>query len=293
MDEYFAKKEPDAVESSSSNSSLEEMLLYYNKTNLLFFFSGLVIMFLNALLLFIIFKLRRRKKYFIIISIFLHGAGYLTASFQRYLVHYLSWLFTETWKCSFWPHLLLLDLGEKGSCLLFTAKNCSKLIINLYVMLILESMALIAWRCLGKDGRTIILGFCYHRNIGEKITTTFFDIQQRRDNVVLKKLTHMMLCTLLIHTVPLILLFATSFHVPNILHPVHYFWVLQPIALSMHLFTTCLINEEFHAAFKSRLSNTFKNLKFSLSKNNAVSNAVELKDIIHWAASSTVASRIA
>ncbi|XP_003377661.1 hypothetical protein Tsp_01874 [Trichinella spiralis] len=277
MDEYFAKKEPDAVE-----------------------------------------------------SIFLHGAGYLTASFQRYLVHYLSWLFTETWKCSFWPHLLLLDLGEKGSCLLFTAKNCSKLIINLYVMLILESMALIAWRCLGKDGRTIILGFCYHvqffsadyyfyhcmimavvvsfnlflyivcilmmlikRNIGEKITTTFFDIQQRRDNVVLKKLTHMMLCTLLIHTVPLILLFATSFHVPNILHPVHYFWVLQPIALSMHLFTTCLINEEFHAAFKSRLSNTFKNLKFSLSKNNAVSNAVELKDIIHWAASSTVASRIA
>ncbi|KAL1243149.1 G-protein coupled receptor [Trichinella spiralis] len=257
------EKEPDAVESSSSNSSLEEMLLYYNKTNLLFFFSGLVIMFLNALLLFIIFKLRRRKKYFIIISsvcisVFLHGAGYLTASFQRYLVHYLSWLFTETWKCSFWPHLLLLDLGEKGSCLfffiltldrflsvifsnycrLFTAKNCSKLIINLYVMLILESMALVAWRCLGKDGRTIILGFCYHvqffsadyyfyhcmimavvRNIGEKITTTFFDIQQRRDNVVLKKLTHMMLCTLLIHTVPLILLFATSFHVPNILHP--------------------------------------------------------------------------
>ncbi|KRY23915.1 hypothetical protein T12_11993 [Trichinella patagoniensis] len=283
MDKYFAKKEPDAVENSSSNSSLEEMLLHYNKTNLLFFFSGLVIMFLNALLLFIIFKLRRRNKYFIIISsvcisVFLHGAGYLTASFQRYLVHYLSWLFTETWKCSFWPHLLLFDLSEKGSCLFFfiltldkflsvifsnyykffTAKSCSKVIINLYVMLILESMALVAWRCLGKDRRTIILGFCYQRNIGEKITTTFFDIQQRRDNVVLKKLTHMMLCTLLIHTVPLILLFVTSFHVPNILHPVHYFWVLQPIALSMHLFTTCLINEEFHAAFKNNAVSNFK-----------------------------------
>ncbi|KRX83608.1 hypothetical protein T06_759 [Trichinella sp. T6] len=121
MDKYFAKKEPDAVENSSSNSSLEEMLLHYNKTNLLFFFCGLVIMFLNALLLFIIFKLRRRNKYFIIISIFLHGAGYLTASFQRYLVHYLSWLFTETWKCSFWPHLLLFDLSEKGSCLFFSS----------------------------------------------------------------------------------------------------------------------------------------------------------------------------
>ncbi|KRZ02353.1 hypothetical protein T11_9575 [Trichinella zimbabwensis] len=58
------------------------------------------------------------------------------------------------------------------------------------------------------------------------------------------------------------------------LHPVHYFWVLQPIALSTHLFITCMINDDFHALFKSKLSNTYKNLKFLLSKQNTVSIAM-------------------
>ncbi|KRZ32867.1 hypothetical protein T4B_9039 [Trichinella pseudospiralis] len=335
------KKEPDEFgngkfEAHLFNSSREELLLYYEKTNTQFFFSGLVIMFLNALLLFLILKLRRRKKYFIIIlsaciSLLLHGAGYLTASLQRYLMFHLSWLLTETWKCSFWPHLLLFDLGDKGSCLFFfiltldrfltvifshycksfTAKSCSKLIISLYVMLILQYIPLVAWRCLGEDRRTIILGFCYQmqyfsadyyfyhcmimaiiatlnlllyivcillmlikRSIAVKITSTFFDIQQRRENVVLKRLFQMMLCTLLIHAVPLILLFVSSMHFASILEPAHYFWVLQPIALSTHLFITCMINDEFHALFKSKLSNMLKNFKFLLFKQNAVSIAV-------------------
>ncbi|KAL1284959.1 Glutamate racemase [Trichinella pseudospiralis] len=141
MDKYSVKKEPDEFgngkfEAHLFNSSREELLLYYEKTNTQFFFSGLVIMFLNALLLFLILKLRRRKKYFIIIlsaciSLLLHGAGYLTASLQRYLMFHLSWLLTETWKCSFWPHLLLFDLGDKGltvfHALLDSSAHVSKL----------------------------------------------------------------------------------------------------------------------------------------------------------------------
>ncbi|KRZ14710.1 hypothetical protein T11_289 [Trichinella zimbabwensis] len=186
MDKYSAKKEPDELGNSSSNSSRQEIFLYYERTNMLYFFSGLVIIFLNALLLFLILKLRCRNKYFIIIlsaciSLLVHGTGYFTASLQRYLMFYLNWLFTETWKCSFWPHLLLFDFGDKGSylfffiltfdrflsvifpnyCKLFTAKICSKLIISLYVLLILQYIPLVAWRCLGKDRRSIILGFCY------------------------------------------------------------------------------------------------------------------------------------
>ncbi|KRZ80037.1 hypothetical protein T10_5422 [Trichinella papuae] len=125
MDKYSEKKERDEFGNSSFNSSREEILLYYERTNMQFLFSGLLIIFLNALLLFVILKLRRRNKYFIIIlsaciSLLLHGTGYLTASLQRYLMFYLNWLFTETWKCSFWPHLLLFDLGDKGSCFHFS-----------------------------------------------------------------------------------------------------------------------------------------------------------------------------